>query len=403
MCRVDAIVPCYNYARYLRQCVESITTQTGVDVRVLIIDDHSTDNTADVARALVAENSRVDYRRHAKNAGHIATYNEGLDWADGDYTLLLSADDMLTPGSLARATALMEKHPQVGFTFGRNIRIDSQGPKTAPAASIDCAACVWQGRAWLETIFKERSRFIDSPEVLVRTRMYKQFGGFRAQLPHTADVELWLRFASQGDVGQLDADQAYYRVHDTNMHGVLAPSVAQSLKHWKAAFDSFFQHNAGEVVDSSALRDVAYTSLASMALSAAYGPSSAADAAMHNELLALAYHTAPRVRTIRGSVAAGYLSGRVREAWGTRMMLGAPAYLFGRVASDSRRLVGLTLSGNGHGAAFEMGRIRAHLSLVAQAWRERFGRPAAADPTCRRHESADDSQGRRSWRPKHCP
>ena len=123
MSRVDVIVPCYRYGHYLRQCVESILSQSHGDLRVLIIDDASPDNTPEVARALAAQDPRVEYRRHEVNQGHIATYNEGLDWADGDYVLLLSADDLLTPGALERAIAPMDAYPEVGVSFGRQILI----------------------------------------------------------------------------------------------------------------------------------------------------------------------------------------------------------------------------------------------------------------------------------------
>ena len=76
MSRVDVIVPCYNYGRFLRECVESVLTQP-VDVRVLIIDDASTDDTPEVAAALAAEDGRVEFRRHAVNRGHIAYLQRG--------------------------------------------------------------------------------------------------------------------------------------------------------------------------------------------------------------------------------------------------------------------------------------------------------------------------------------
>ena len=98
MSTVSVIIPCYNYAHFLRECVESVVSQAGVEVHVLIIDDASADNTAEVAAELLAHHPGVEYRRHEKNCGHIATYNEGLAWASGDYTVLLSADDLLTPG-----------------------------------------------------------------------------------------------------------------------------------------------------------------------------------------------------------------------------------------------------------------------------------------------------------------
>src|SRR3954447_20909731 len=121
MSRVDVYVPCYNYGRFLRQCVESVLTQAGVDVRVLILDDCSRDDSEAVGRQLAAEDPRVEYRRHAVNQGHIRTYNEGIDWLSGDYCLLLSADDMLVPGALARAATVLDRHPEVGLTHGRAV------------------------------------------------------------------------------------------------------------------------------------------------------------------------------------------------------------------------------------------------------------------------------------------
>src|SRR5437879_1536330 len=124
MSRVDVIIPCYNYAHYLRSCVESVLTQP-VDVRVLIIDDASPDDTTAVAASLAAADSRVEYRRHDVNRRHIATYNEGLDWASGDYTLLLSADDLLVPHALARAVHLLDSRPEVGFAYGRHLKFQT--------------------------------------------------------------------------------------------------------------------------------------------------------------------------------------------------------------------------------------------------------------------------------------
>ena len=78
----------------------------GVDVRVLIIDDASTDDTPQVGQTLASTDSRVQFRRHDANKGHIATYNEGLlGWAAARYSLLLSADDALVPGALLLTSA----------------------------------------------------------------------------------------------------------------------------------------------------------------------------------------------------------------------------------------------------------------------------------------------------------
>ena len=103
MSRVDVIVPCYNYGNMLRACVRSVLDQEDADVRVIVMDDASTDSTEAVGRRLAAEDPRVEYRRHATNCGHIATYNEALADVTADYCMILSADDQLAhPTSVGR-------------------------------------------------------------------------------------------------------------------------------------------------------------------------------------------------------------------------------------------------------------------------------------------------------------
>ena len=75
---IDVVVPCYNYAHFLGRCVESVLSQRGVDVRVLIIDDASRDETPKWGERLASLDPRVEFRRHDINRGHICTYNEGL-------------------------------------------------------------------------------------------------------------------------------------------------------------------------------------------------------------------------------------------------------------------------------------------------------------------------------------
>ena len=120
MSSVSVVVPCYNYGHFLEECVASVLDdQDGVDVRVLIIDDASPDDSADVAKKIAARDPRVEVVVHTTNAGNIATFNEGLiEWTDGDYCLLLSADDRVTPGALRRASELLDANPSVGFAYG---------------------------------------------------------------------------------------------------------------------------------------------------------------------------------------------------------------------------------------------------------------------------------------------
>src|SRR5262249_39739424 len=150
MSSVDVVIPCYNYARYLPRCVDSVVSQPGVDVRVLVIDDASSDDTPEVGARLAAQDSRVSFRRHEANKGHIATYNEGLlGWSTGDYVVLLSADDLLFEGSLARAAAIMDADPKIGMVYGRSVYF--QDENALPRVAVRPRGFThWSGLEWIE-------------------------------------------------------------------------------------------------------------------------------------------------------------------------------------------------------------------------------------------------------------
>ena len=217
MASVDVVIPCYNYAKYLPRCVESVLSQDGVDVRALIIDDCSTDATPEVGAALARQDSRVEYRRHAKNMRHIATYNEGLiGWATADYCLLLSADDLLAPHALRRAARVMDANPQVHMTYGMALLFteDAQVTNLPADTSADTHRIV-RGADFLRRSIVGNP--VPTPSAIARTRVQHVVGGYSATLPHTADMAMWMQFAIQGDIGVVPQVLAYKRTHDTNM------------------------------------------------------------------------------------------------------------------------------------------------------------------------------------------
>lgn len=212
------VVPCYRYGHLLADSVGSVLDQPGVDVRVLIIDDASPDDSADRARELAAQDPRIEVSVHPENRGHIRTYNEGLlEWCDTDYAMLLSADDMATPGALGRAVEFLDAHPQAGMVYGHYLRFDGRGP-LPPARTGTARPRLYEREAWLKRRFAHGNGCIASPEVMVRTSVQKAVGGYDPALPHTGDIEMWMRFATRADLGYLGGvDQAYYRQHDANM------------------------------------------------------------------------------------------------------------------------------------------------------------------------------------------
>ncbi len=268
MSSVSVVIPCYRYGHFLRDCVRSVLEdQPGVDVRVLIIDDASPDDSAEVARKLAAEDDRIEVRVHETNKRHIATYNEGLlEWADGDYVALLSADDRLTPGALTRAAGLMDDNPNVGFVYGHPVHFTHPGPPP-PARTILKGTSVWNGHWWLERRFREGHGCITSPEVVVRTALQHKVGGYDPKLPHTGDIEMWMRLAAHADVGYVrGVDQAYYRLHGNNMSATDFAGQLDDLRQRLAAYDAVLDKCADRRPQRRRLADLVHRKLARDAL-----------------------------------------------------------------------------------------------------------------------------------------
>jgi glycosyltransferase involved in cell wall biosynthesis len=109
----SVVIPCYNYAQVLTRAVESVVKQEGDDYEVIIVDDGSTDDSADVAKVLAEKYAGLLTYFYKKNGGVSSARNCGIDHSRGDYLLFLDADDEMAEGALAalRDQALLARAP----------------------------------------------------------------------------------------------------------------------------------------------------------------------------------------------------------------------------------------------------------------------------------------------------
>jgi glycosyltransferase involved in cell wall biosynthesis len=104
----------YNHSRYLEGALEAIATQSRVPDQFIVIDDASTDNSAEIIKAFAARYSFIQPILNEKNRGVIANINRGLEIATGDYVFLAAADDLVLPGLFEKAMKLAEENPEAG-------------------------------------------------------------------------------------------------------------------------------------------------------------------------------------------------------------------------------------------------------------------------------------------------
>lgn len=215
--RVSVVIPCYNYERYVEASIQSALAQRDVDVDVTVVDDASTDDSAHVVAQICERDTRVRLTRHATNLGHLKTANEAIQSATGEFVVKLDADDLLTPGSLARSAVLLLSHPDVGFAYG--YASDFQGE---PPQIEDRAAGYWklrQGDEWLRRVLRRAHNVITQPEIMIRREALHEIGkAYDERLPWAEDYHLWLRLAARWNVGYVGGCvQGLYRVHSQSI------------------------------------------------------------------------------------------------------------------------------------------------------------------------------------------
>ena len=110
--RIAVVIPCYNHAHFLPEAVASVRAQTFERLELVIVDDGSPDNTAEVASRLIADNPERQIRLvRQRNQGLPASRNRGIETTDAEYILTLDADDRIAPDFVERCVAGLDDHP----------------------------------------------------------------------------------------------------------------------------------------------------------------------------------------------------------------------------------------------------------------------------------------------------
>ncbi|HJQ71520.1 MAG TPA: glycosyltransferase [Blastocatellia bacterium] len=244
---VTVIIPCYNQGRYLGEAITSALGQGYDDLEVIVVDDGSTDDTAEVA----GRYARVSCVRQA-NRGLAAARNHGLEASRGEYVVFLDADDRLAAGALAVGANALDSHPDCAFVYGHVRLIDSNGSLTLYPPSVKI-----ERDHYLELL---RHNDIWSPgAVMYRRSVFDSVGLFDPRVNASADYDLNLRIARRHPIFCHGEVVLEYRKHGSNMTGnfaeMLKTSVAVRRSHRKHVRQNRLQKEALETGIEGVQRD----------------------------------------------------------------------------------------------------------------------------------------------------
>lgn len=211
---VSFVVPCYNYGRFLPECLNGIFGQEGGcdDFEIIAVDDGSKDNTLDVLRSFTDPRLRVIVQE--KNQGHIVTVNRGLKEARGKYLVRIDPDDRHRPCFLKATLPKLEAHPEVGLVFGDVALINEQGQVTVEKSGSEFGDHDRKGNELLRILVKN---YICAPTVIARREAWMAAW----PVPDGLAFNDWyfnVMLARRHEYYFVNQVLADYRVHSQNHH-----------------------------------------------------------------------------------------------------------------------------------------------------------------------------------------
>jgi hypothetical protein len=264
--KVSIIIPCYNYGHFLPDSIGSALAQEGVEPEVIVVDDASTDGSAAVAQRFADTDSRVAVLRLQQNSGQVIAFNGGYATAAGEFIVRLDADDMLTPGALARSVALFDAFPSVGLVYGHPRHFATKVPPE-PRVARPRSWSIWSGVEWVAERCRRGWNVITSPEVVLRATAMKQIGPLSLRLKFGMDMEMWLRTAAVSDVGRVDGpDQALHRDHPASLSQTAGAGHMLDIRERREVFATLFDGPGGQLPFADELHETAKRTLAAEAL-----------------------------------------------------------------------------------------------------------------------------------------
>ncbi len=204
--RVSVLTSAYNGERFLPQAIESVLAQTWRDFEYILVDDASTDSTAEIIARYAAQDERIVPLRCETNGGTNRALNRGLEIARGEFVANLDQDDLALPERLSKQVAFLEQHPQVGVvgSFARHI-----GETNEPLGDTPCL----QEPGRLRWDFLFRCSVLHSAACM-RRALVLQIGGYSPNHPFATDYELFSRLLAHTELANVPDYLVAYRTSE---------------------------------------------------------------------------------------------------------------------------------------------------------------------------------------------
>jgi len=191
---VTVMCLCYNQARFVAEAIQSVFNQTYNPIQLIVMDDGSTDRSAEIITQSLKDRSDVLFVRHSENVGYTKTLNEAISLAKGEWIIDLAADDVLLPNRLEEGIRLMtERGEKYGVHFSDAEMISETGQSIRKHSDRFPHDSIPQGDIYQALINRY---FVSSPTLMFRKEVIQAIDGYDENLAYE-DFDFLMRASRQ--------------------------------------------------------------------------------------------------------------------------------------------------------------------------------------------------------------
>jgi glycosyltransferase involved in cell wall biosynthesis len=247
---VSVIIPSYNAGRFMAEALDSVLGQTYRNLEVIVVDDGSTDNTAEIV-GRYAETVQFVRMAHTGMPGLVR--NGGIDRARGELIAFIDADDVWMKDKLATQVELLQRRPEVGLVH-TNLQVIDESGHYMREIFLGCPGSQGLSDDYPESSFTQLMKGdsgIWTSSVVVRAACLADVGKFDGSLPVAEDWHLWIRVARKFKVAFLAQPLAKHRRHPSNtgLHFVPRDQLPE-VELWRqiVALYPDLEHDYGDII-----------------------------------------------------------------------------------------------------------------------------------------------------------
>lgn len=195
---VSVICLCYNHAKYISECIESVLKQTYKNIEIIIVDDASTDGSKAIIREIVKDHPEINFIDLDRNVGNCKAFNKGLAVAKGDYLVDLATDDIFSSDRIAKQIALFNELPDdYGVVHTNAVYIDAHGNANRDHYNYLLKKGLLKNMPEGDVYEAIISRyFVSAPTMLVKKAVFDDLNGYDEYLAYE-DFDFWVRSAKK--------------------------------------------------------------------------------------------------------------------------------------------------------------------------------------------------------------